>query len=73
MTSKLILAIALTMLVAAPAQAQTRYPPGQYPQAQYPWSGPPLVTSAGHILGTDPDVRIRSELMRDAPTYLGDN
>ena len=61
MTSKLILAIALTTLVAATAQAQ------------YPWSGPPLVVSAGHILGTDPDVRIRSELMRDSQTYYGDN
>jgi hypothetical protein len=73
MTSKLIFAIALTTLVAAPAQAQTRYQHGPYPQAQYPWSGPPLVISAGHILGTDPDVHIRSELMRDAPTYYGDN
>ena len=73
MTSKLILAIALTTLVAATAQAQTRYQQGPYPQAQYPWSGPPLIIDAGHVLGTDPDVRIRSELMRDAPTYLGDN
>jgi hypothetical protein len=73
MTSKLILAIALATLVAVPAQAQTRYQQGPYPQAQYPWSGPPLIVSAGHILGTDPDVHIRSELMRDAPTYLGDN
>jgi len=81
MNTKLVLtALGLATLVAVPASAQdvrsnysrtraynsvdayasaTRYPSGAY--------------GAYHMIGTDPDPAIRSELQRDWPTYTTGN
>jgi hypothetical protein len=54
-------AIALAALVAAPAVAKSRTQQQAAPQT-YSNQG---VHAEGHNLGTDPDPRVRSEIMRD--------
>ena len=61
MKSKMMILIALTTLVATPTLAQEA--PAASRQA----------TAFGHVIGADPDINVRSELLRDAPTYLGNN
>jgi hypothetical protein len=66
-TKTMLTALTLATLIATPAFAQ-KYPDRiRFPdKAQY-------VESGGRIIGTDPDIQVRFELRRDAPTYLGDN
>jgi hypothetical protein len=55
-------AVALAALVAAPAMAKshTQTQPHAAPAANYNAPG-----SEGHAVGTDPDPRVRSEILRD--------
>jgi len=73
----LLSAIALAVLVAAPAEAaKTRkrhphvaeyVPPSGYPR------GPNSVWFGNDYLGADPDPRIRAELLRDLGAHFGGN
>jgi hypothetical protein len=54
-------AVALVALVAAPAVAKSRTQQQSAPQT-YSEHG---VTGENHNLGTDPDPRVRSEILRD--------
>ena len=63
-----ISALALAALAAAPAVAKTRAQ--QSAPAQTYTNN--TVYSEGHNLGTDPDPRVRSEILRDGnPAYNG--
>jgi hypothetical protein len=55
-------AVALAALVAAPAVAKSRTQQQAAPAQTYSHSG---VTGENHNLGTDPDPRVRSEILRD--------
>jgi hypothetical protein len=70
MNLKVVLsALALAAIVAAPAAAKSR----TQSQTQVPaYSNSNTVYGEGHVLGTDPDPRIRSEILRDGnPAYNG--
>lgn len=54
-------AVALVALVAAPAVAKSRTQQQSVPQAYSNYA----VHGEGHVLGTDPDPRVRSEILRD--------
>jgi hypothetical protein len=61
-------ALALAALVAAPAVAKTRNQQSAPAQAY----SNTTVYGEGHALGTDPDPRVRSEIMRDGnAAYTG--
>jgi hypothetical protein len=61
-------AIALAALVAAPAVAKSRTQQSA-PAQSYSNN---TVYGEGHVLGTDPDPRVRSEILRDGnPAYNG--
>jgi hypothetical protein len=61
-------AVALAALVAAPAVAKSR---NQQSAPAQTYSNN-TVYGEGHVLGTDPDPRIRSEILRDGnPAYNG--
>ena len=61
-------AVALAALVAAPAVAKSRTQQQPAPQTY----NNTTVYGEGHVLGTDPDPRIRSEILRDGnPAYNG--
>jgi hypothetical protein len=63
-------ALALAALAAAPAVAKSRTQ-SQTQVPAYSNSGN-TVYGEGHVLGTDPDPRIRSEILRDGnPAYNG--
>jgi hypothetical protein len=76
MNAKMVLtALGLATLVATPALAQKQAHRGQL-QAPYASANtvtPGVVSSDGHLIGTDPDPSIRSELARDATTYTSSN
>ena len=55
-------AVALAALVAAPAVAKSRTQQQSAPAQTYSNQG---VHAEGHNLGTDPDPRVRSEILRD--------
>ena len=55
-------AVALAALVAAPAVAKSRTQQQSAPADLLEQHG---VYGEGHVLGTDPDPRIRSEILRD--------
>ncbi len=62
-------AVALAALVAAPAVAKSRTQQQSAPQT-YSHQG---VYGENHMLGTDPDPRVRSEILRDGnAAYSGD-
>jgi len=63
-------AIALAALVAAPAVAKSRTEHQAAPAQTYSNN---TVYSEGHALGTDPDPRIRSEILRDGSSYYNSN
>jgi hypothetical protein len=61
-------AVALVALVAAPAVAKSRTQQQPAPQTY----NNNTVYGEGHVLGTDPDPRVRSEILRDGnPAYNG--
>jgi hypothetical protein len=62
-------AFALAALVTAPAAAQSRTPS----QPQVPAYSSNSGYGQGHVLGTDPDPRIRSEIVRDGNSYYNSN
>jgi hypothetical protein len=63
-------ALALAALVSAPAVAKSR----TQSQTQAPTYSNNTVYGEGHVLGTDPDPRIRSELLRNGnAAYNGSN
>ena len=62
--------LALAALVTAPVAAKSR----TQSQPQVPAYSNNTVYGEGHVLGTDPDPRVRSEILRDAnPAYVGNN
>ena len=68
-TNMVVTVVGLATLVATPAFAQKpthrATAPGPYASAVQPAP----VVSGGTYVGTDPDVNVRFELERDAPTY----
>ena len=65
MTKTMLTALALATFIATPAFAQ------KYPERMLPPGSSYYVESGGRIVGADPDIQVRHELLRDAPTYLG--
>jgi hypothetical protein len=62
-------AIALAALVAAPAVAKSR---NQQSAPATTYSNSTTVYGENHTLGTDPDPRVRSEILRDGnAAYVG--
>jgi hypothetical protein len=62
-------AVALAALVAAPAVAKSRTQQQSAPAQTYSDQN---VYGEGHNLGTDPDPRVRSEILRDGnAAYVG--
>jgi len=61
---KLVTALALATLAAAPAFAKTHH--SQSSAASAAADDPYVVTACGQVVGRDPDPNVRLELMRDA-------
>jgi hypothetical protein len=61
-------ALAFAALVTAPAAAKSRT------QSQVPAYSNNTLYGEGHVPGTDPDPRVRSEILRDGnAAYVGNN
>jgi hypothetical protein len=75
MKTKMVLTVVgLATLVATPAFAQKPTQRAANTNAYASSAAQPApVVSNGYNVGTDPDVNVRFELRRDAPTYMGDN
>jgi hypothetical protein len=75
MNTKLVLiSLGIATLVATPAFAQKQHraqATDAYASAHPAYTG--SLTYEGRVIGTDPDPSIRSELLRDAPTYTTGN
>lgn len=81
----MLLATAATAVIAAgPASARTRHtmPRVEATQPSEPLAGsqvgysindPYVVTDGAHYLGRDPDLQIRSQILKDQSTYNGNN
>ena len=68
MNTKIVLtALSLATITATPTFAQKYAEHVQLPD------GLRLVKTGGGSIGTDPDIRVRFELLRDASTYAGSN
>ena len=81
-----VLAAAATAVIAAgPASARTRhhaaprleatqaYTPMSESGAQYYGNDPYVVTDGARYIGRDPDIQIRSQLLKDESMYNGNN
>lgn len=81
-----VLAAAATAVIAAsPASAKTRhhaqprvettqpYEPLVGSSAAYSANDPYVVTDGGTYLGRDPDLQVRSQLLKDESEYKGNN
>ena len=66
-TKTMLTALTVATFIATPALAQ------KYPDRHQLRDGIHYVESGGRIFGADPDIQVRFELLRDAPTYLGTN
>jgi hypothetical protein len=74
MKTKMVLTVlGLATLVATPAFAQKPTHRAANAGAYASAVQPAPVTSNGYNVGTDPDVNVRFELERDAPTYSTGN
>jgi hypothetical protein len=74
MTTKIALTVlGLATLVATPAFAQKPHHAAAQNGAYASVAQPAPVVSSGINVGTDPDVNVRFELNRDAPTYTTGN
>jgi hypothetical protein len=70
MKTKMVLTVlGLATLVATPAFAQKPTHHAVNTNAYASTAQPAPVVSGGTYVGTDPDVNVRFELERDAPTY----
>jgi hypothetical protein len=67
-------AVGAAMFASAPAFAQKAKrvaPPA--PATGYHYSDPTIVTENGTYLGRDPDIQVRSQLLKDDSTYNGNS
>lgn len=69
--------VGIAAMVASPAFAKTRNHVQAQAQTQVeqPAAAPSttVVAPNGRVIGTDPDINVRSELLRDYPTSEGAN
>ncbi len=82
----LLATAAVTTLAAGPASARTRHHAAPRVEATQPYepvvgspyaanfaNDPYVVTDGGRYLGRDPDIQIRSQLLKDESEYNGNN